>query len=395
MKVLVISSKPPYPLYRGGGAIRTYQMIKSLSKFCEIDLLYVTNDDDVALINKGVEGFCHNVIPFRVKKCDYYWNVLKGLCRNKLPLQVNYFYFAKIQHWIDRHIGDYEAVFCNNIRTTEYVRNKRGVKKWVDFVDAISMNYEKAQKQVKGLWRWLYKIDHVRCRRYEQAVLRDFDKSIVISEVDKKYILKGGEQDKDICVIGNYVEMPESVISHQAGNFNIVFVGKMNYEPNMTAVKYFVDKVFPLVQENMPEVKFYIVGANPSPSVRQLSVRPGVIVTGFVDDVVDYMRQAAISIAPMRSGAGIQNKILQAMSLGGCVVTTTIGAEGLDVAWGGVVVKDSSQEMADEIIYLLKTPAKRQQIGARAIDYIRHYLVAEIVEHQVEDFLSRESGMVL
>ena len=386
--MLVISSKPPYPLYRGGGAIRTYQMIKSLSKFCEIDLLYVTDDNDVDRINEGVEEFCNTIIPFRVKKCGYYWNVLKGMCGNRLPLQVNYFYFTKIQRWINAHLGEYDAVFCNNIRTTEYVRTKQGVRKWVDFVDAISMNYEKAQNQVKGLWRWLYKIDHKRCREYEQLVLEIFDRSIVISEVDKQYILKGGKQKKDIRVIGNYVDSPEESICHRDGNYNIVFVGKMNYEPNVTAAKFFVYDVLPFIRNVIPDVKFYVVGANPVAEVRQLAQMPNVCVTGKVSDVGDYMRQAAISVAPMCSGAGIQNKILQAMSFGGCVVTTTIAAEGLDINQSGIVVRDSAKELADAIVSLLRNPSQRAQIGKRAIDYVRRNLVAEIIEKQVAEFFS-------
>ena len=386
-KVLIVSSKPPYPLHRGGGAIRTYQMIKSLSQFCEIDLLYITDDGEIASINKGVGTFCHKIVAFRVNRYRYYWNVLKGMWANRLPLQVNYFYFPEVQHWIDAHWNDYDAVFCNNIRTTEYVRKKKDKKKWVDFVDAISMNYEKAQKQVNGVWRYLYRIDHARCRRYERAVLESFDRCIVISDVDKEYILDGAGQEKDIRVIGNYVDMPASVVSHQEGNYELVFVGKMNYEPNMTAVKYFVHDVLPLIRREIPEVRFCIVGANPPSSIQELAQQPGVVVTGFVDDVADYMKRAAVAVAPMRSGAGIQNKILQVMALGGCVVTTTIGAEGLDVSQGGIVVKDDTKEMANEIVALLRSPNARKMIGEQAVSYIRHHFTEEIVERQVKEFL--------
>ena len=374
-KILVISSKAPYPLYRGGGAIRTYQMIKSLSKCCDIDLLYITDDKDVISINEGVKTFCNNIIPFYKSKKSHYWNVLKGLFVNRLPLQVNYFYFKDIQKWIDVHIS-------------EYVRKKNGIIKWVDFVDAISMNYEKAQQQVRGIWSWLYRIDHIRCSKYEQSVLATFDRSMVISEVDRKYILDRSSGDRDIQVIGNYVDVSGDKVFHQEGNYNVVFVGKMNYEPNITAVKYFACEVLPLIREKVQQVKFFIVGANPPEVVQRLVEQEGVIVTGFVDDVADYMRMAAVSVAPMRSGSGIQNKILQAMALGGCVVTTSIGAEGLDVKQGGIVVEDSSLKMAETIIHLLEHPAERTCIGEQAIQYIYNNLVADIVEKQVQEFVA-------
>lgn len=387
-KILVISSKAPYPLHRGGGAIRTYQMIKSLSKCCDIDLLYITDDKDILTINEGIKKFCNKIVPFYKNKRKHYWSVLKGLFVNRLPLQVNYFYFKDIQKWVDLHISDYDGVFCNNIRTTEYVRKRKGIIKWVDFVDAISMNYEKAQRQVHGIWSWLYRIDHFRCSKYEQNVLAIFDKSMVISEVDKKYILNRSLGKKDIQVIGNYVDISENKILHQEGNYNVVFVGKMSYEPNITAVKYFVREVLPLIREKIKLVKFFIVGANPPEIIQQLAEQDRVIVTGFVDDVTDYMRIAAVSVAPMRSGAGIQNKILQAMALGGCVVTTSIGAEGLDVKEGGIVVEDSSLKMAEIIIHLLENPKERDYIGRQAIQYIYNNLVAEIVEKQVRDFIA-------
>ena len=156
----------------------------------------------------------------------------------------------------------------------------------------------------------------------------------------------------------------------------------------MTAAKFFVYDVLPFIRNVIPDVKFYVVGANPVAEVRQLAQMPNVCVTGKVSDVGDYMRQAAISVAPMCSGAGIQNKILQAMSFGGCVVTTTIGAEGLDINQSGIVVRDSAKELADAIVSLLRNPSQRAQIGKRAIDYVRRNLVAEIIEKQVAEFLS-------
>ena len=162
----------------------------------------------------------------------------------------------------------------------------------------------------------------------------------------------------------------------------------MNNEPNVTAAKFYENYELTYIRNDIPDVKFYVFGANHVAEVRQLAQMPNVCVTGKVSDVGDYMRQAAISVAPMCSGAGIQNKILQAMSFGGCVVTTTIGAEGLDINQSGIVVRDSAKELADAIVSLLRNPSQRAQIGKRAIDYVRRNLVAEIIEKQVAEFLS-------
>lgn len=384
-RILIISSKAPYPLH-SGGAIRTYQMIKSLSKIYTVDLLYITDDDDEETVLE-MKKFCREVFRFSVKKVSYYMNVFKGLVSNMLPLQVNYFYFSKIQIWIDRNIQKYDGVFCNNIRTAEYVRGKKHIMKWMDFVDAISMNYEKARLKKSGIWRWLYEIDFVRCRRYEQMVLKDFSKCMIISDVDREYILSKSDGKKDIIVIGNYVDLYEKRNEHLDNNYHLLFVGRMDYEPNVTAVDYFVKMVLPLIEREIPEIVFYIVGIHPDIVVKRLAKDNKIIVTGFVEDVTEYMRECAIFVAPMCSGAGVQNKILQAMSLGGCVVTTTIGQEGLDIAQGELIVADEPCEMAKQIVLLLRNPKHRMKIGEKAIQYIKQNLSEEVIFSQLKSFV--------
>ncbi|WP_292266296.1 glycosyltransferase [Butyricimonas sp.] len=384
-RILIISSKAPYPLH-SGGAIRTYQMIKSLSKIYTVDLLYITDDDKEETVLE-MKKFCREVFHFPVKKIDYYINVFKGFISNTLPLQVNYFYFNKIQIWIDRNIQKYDGVFCNNIRTAEYVRGKKHIIKWMDFVDAISMNYEKARLKKSGIWRWLYEIDFVRCRRYEQMVLKDFSKCMIISDIDREYILSKSDGKKDIVVIGNYVDICEKRNEHLDNNYRLLFVGRMDYEPNVTAVNYFVKVVLPLIEQEIPEVVFYIVGIHPDIVVKRLAKDNKIIVTGFVEDVMEYMRECAIFVAPMCSGAGVQNKILQAMSLGTCVITTTTGREGIDITNEGLIVADKPDDMAKQIISLLHNQEKRREIGEKAMQYIEQNLSEEVIFSQVCSFV--------
>ena len=386
-KILIICSKAPYPLH-SGGAIRTYQMIKSLSKIYTVDLLYITDDDKEETVLE-MKKICQEVFHFPVKKMDYYVNVFKGFVSNTLPLQVNYFYFDRIQTWIDRNIQKYDGVFCNNIRTAEYVRGKRHIVKWMDFVDAISMNYEKARLKKSGIWRWLYEIDFVRCRRYEQMVLEDFSKCMIISDVDREYILSKSDGKKDIVVIGNYVDVYRKQNEHLDNNCHLLFVGRMDYEPNVTAVNYFVKMVLPLIEQEIPEVIFYIVGIHPDIGVKRLAKDNKIIVTGFVEDVTEYMRECAIFVAPMCSGAGVQNKILQAMSLGKCVITTTIGREGIGITNEGLVVADEPSEMAKQIILLLRNPKIRREIGEKAMQYIKQNLSEEVIFSQVCSFVEK------
>lgn len=189
-KVLFISSRPIYPII-GGDQIRTAQQLNFLLQRYVVDVVYQTPFE--------VKDYIPNVQKirgFKVPKWVCYMQTLRFLF-NRLPLQVNYYYNNKMKKYIDSCLHEYDIVFCNNIRTTEYVREFSDVVKIVDFVDAISMNYEKAKLKAHGLQKIIYTIDYKRCKQYEQMVLDVFDRCAIISEVDKQYILQ--YEKKDIC----------------------------------------------------------------------------------------------------------------------------------------------------------------------------------------------------
>lgn len=186
-KILFISSRPIYPIM-GGDQIRTAQQLEFLVQRYKVDVICQTEEPvKEDMIRKYVPTI-NNVTYFVSSKWMNYLHTLRFLF-NHLPMQVNYYYDYRIKKYINRHLSEYDFVFCNNIRTAEYVRTLRKVKKVIDFVDAISMNYEKAAKVAKGLKKIIYKIDYKRCVRYEQSVLSLFDRCAVISEVDRDYIL--------------------------------------------------------------------------------------------------------------------------------------------------------------------------------------------------------------
>ena len=186
-RLLFISSRPIYPII-GGDQIRTAQQLEFLCTKYKVDVIYQTEVQSKMLICKYLPVVSVEKC-FRSSKWMNYMRTLYFLC-NHLPLQVNYYYDKEMKRYIDLHLSEYDIVFCNNIRTAEYVRRASNIVKVIDFVDAISMNYEKAKSKAKGLKRLIYEIDYRRCRRYERQVLKDFDRCATISEIDRQYILK-------------------------------------------------------------------------------------------------------------------------------------------------------------------------------------------------------------
>lgn len=368
-KMLFISSKKPFPI-QDGAAIRTMQMYRMLSEFFDIDMVYCSNDKQAC-----------NVIPentFNIKRCNsFYVPKWKSLIQtaialfSKTPLQCAYFFSKKMDKFIKSRIDSYDYVFCNNLRTSIYVLKGAKCDRWIDFVDAISMNYNGAASKKHFPINLLYKEESRRLLNMEIRIASNFNKALIISDIDLGYINSHSANIADkIMVVPNSVEIPDESI-HQYNNHNIVFVGSMFYEPNIIAVTTFAKKIFPLIVNKLPNAKFYIVGNRPADKVKKLA-SDNIIVTGFVNDPKEYLRRSNIVVAPMFSGAGVQNKILEAMSMGCCVVTTTIGAEGLGSISNGqeIIIKDNYGEMAFEIIRLLSNRQERQVIGARAKDYV-------------------------
>lgn len=183
-RALFISSRPIYPIICGG-QIRTEQQLEFLSRIYDVDVVFVSDLKEPKL--QEYSKFSKSVKYFYRSKIDCILGTIRFLFNN-LPLQVNYYYDYNIQKYINSVIQDYDLVFCNNLRTAEFVRNHKGTKRIIDFVDAISMNYDKARQHTKGLKRLIYEIDFKRCRLYEQLLYREFEGCSIISDVDKKYI---------------------------------------------------------------------------------------------------------------------------------------------------------------------------------------------------------------
>jgi glycosyltransferase involved in cell wall biosynthesis len=142
----------------------------------------------------------------------------------------------------------------------------------------------------------------------------------------------------------------------------------MSYFPNIEAVRFFTDAIWPLVREAVPEARFTIVGRNPDPSLRALAdADPGISVTGTVPDIRPYIEQATLYVCPVQTGAGIKNKVLEAMAMQRPIVATSFACTGIDVRSGvHMLLRDDPEEFAAAVIGLLRDPAQRARLGRSA-----------------------------
>jgi len=368
----MVSYRFPYPLI-DGSRIRIYNIGKILAEKYQVDLLAI-NEGNIANEDiKEMGKILNKVIPFPFNPIWFKINTLKGLF-SKDSLQIYYHYFNKVQKWIDQHYREYDLIFCVHIRVTKYLRKANSIPKVIDFIDATSINYQEAQKNSKGLWRLIYPIENKRALSYEIKMLKEFDKVFITSPFDRNHLLSNANiPDNKLIVIPNGVREELLFRENRFKEENwIVFLGKMNTAPNIDAVIFFANKIFPLIIKNRNDIKFIIVGSSPSKEVLKLSKRNNIEVTGFVEDPYEYLEKAKIIIAPLRFSAGIQNKILEPMALRKVVVTTSKGVRGISGEdKKHFIVADGKQEIAKKILDLISNEPKRKEIGNNARELIK------------------------
>jgi glycosyltransferase involved in cell wall biosynthesis len=155
--------------------------------------------------------------------------------------------------------------------------------------------------------------------------------------------------------------------NHKEEGPNLLFTGIMSYFPNRDAVLYFYHKIFPIIKKAVPKAKFYIVGNSPTKKIQKLMSNDDVVVTGRVEDVRPYFDSSAVFVCPLRSGSGMQTKLLEAMAMKVPVVTTSLGFEALEASAGrDIIVADEVEKFAQEVIRLLKEKELRQSIAQNA-----------------------------
>jgi sugar transferase (PEP-CTERM/EpsH1 system associated) len=241
--------------------------------------------------------------------------------------------------------------------------------------------------------RFAYQLEAKKMSRYERSALGKFHHVIAVSEYDRQQMLAMAP----VCAIS---VVPTGVDTQKYGAAppasanppRIVFTGSMDWEPNIDAVAYFCQEIFPRVRAEFPSAVFQIVGRNPHPRIKQLASH-SVEVTGTVPSVGEYLRDATLVVVPLRIGGGTRLKIFEAMAMGKAVVSTTIGAEGLDVESGrDLILADDATTLAHAITLLLRDPALRRRYEEAAAKLAAQYDWSNIEQRFAEVLLRVSRG---
>ena len=367
MKIFVLLPRIPYPLEKGD-KLRAFNQIKQLAKHNEI-VLCALNDKSVdeQRAFKALQPYCLSINFIKISKPQIVLGLARAFVKG-LPLQCGYFYnrkaAKKINALIQKHQPD--MLFGQLLRVAEYIR-KKDIPKAIDYQDVFSAGMKRRAEIASPLTRPVFNMEYHRLRRYEAAIFDDFDVKTIISEADRQLIPH--EKREQILIVPNGVDHDFFAPQERGKRYDIVFTGNMSYPPNVNAVEYLANEIMPIVWRQLPDATLYIAGATPDPRVKKVA-SDKIVISGWLDDIRDAYASSRVFIAPMRIGTGLQNKLLEAMSMGLPCITSPLANAALGAQPDEeILVGDKAETMAHHLVTLLSDKDKATHIAQAGFDF--------------------------
>lgn len=367
--LLFLCHRIPFPPNKGD-KITTFNLLKYLSSRYEVHLgCFVDDTFDRQYISE-LDSYCVSSFCLDICERSQLTSGIRALLKGK-AVSTEHYHSQAFQDWVDNTIVQYDIerllIYSSGIAQFVDQNKYEKLNRIVDMADIDSDKWRQYAEKKPWYSRWIYQREQKLLAAYEQHILDSFDATTFITEQEtqlfktmspdlhheKIYTLSNGVDTKyfDPDAKFDLMDLP------RLEKTSISFTGAMDYWANVDAVVWFCQYVWPKIVASVPGCHFYIVGGKPPAAVKQLEKLPGVVVTGRVPDVRPYVVNSPVAVAPMRIARGVQNKVLEAMSLARPVVMTSMGQEGIELdALQQSLVIDEPERMAEKIIDLLSQP---------------------------------------
>lgn len=368
MRLLYLTARLPYPLLKGDQVV-VYHRLRELGQRHRITLLTGYEHPDELRHLAALQPFCERIIPVPLSRRQIALNLL-GAVFSGVPFQVAYYQSAALKRACQSlDPASFDLVHGYRLSCAGLI-DPTTTPAVLDLMDSLTLNLARRRALGRDGWlmRMLLREEYRRVAAYEARQVERFPATVVVSAVDAA-ALPGGSA----VVIPNGVDT-EVFRRHDppAGTPTLVFSGNWAYHPNIAALTWFLATCWPAIRASVPGAVLHVVGTRPPRWLRMWHGREAVRVTGYVPSMAEALQEARVAIAPMRSGSGIQNKILEAMACALPVVTTTLGKGSIAAdPVAGLLVADDPATFRRTCIDLLTNPAQAHALGQRAATYVR------------------------
>jgi sugar transferase (PEP-CTERM/EpsH1 system associated) len=372
MNILFLTKEVPFPP-DNGHRNRSFHMLEGLAKKHSISLICFGNSQTDENRIEGIKQYCDSITIIPAKKqqnrLSFLFLAFSGIL-SFLPNAIKSRYSPEMKEKVEKLLQNdkIECVLCDSIYQAVHLSKQKRAKTILAEHNIESLIIYRYFLIERNLFKKLYAfLEWVKFRSFENKTWPIFDKCMVVSDPEKEEISKRTVQ-RNIEIIPNGVDTNYFNFNNvKEKPLSLIYTGQMDWHPNIDAMDYFLRKIFPLIKAQIPDISFCILGHKPPKKIQILAERSHSIITGFVDDVRSYVAEASVFVVPLRIGSGTRLKILEAMSMGKPIVSTSIGCEGLEVTNGeNIVIADEPALFANQVIKLLQDPVLRKKLGSAA-----------------------------
>lgn len=395
MKILWVKAGKLLPIDTGG-KIRSFNLLRQLATRHETILLsYYAGDADAAYNDAIAAEFPGAIAMATGGPTSVAGVVIEyvGSLPSEAPYVVRKYFSRRVRDRVDEltRDGRFNVAVCDFLAPSlNFTSHLQAPTALFQHNVESALWQRQAAHQTNPVKKAVFSLEAWKMRNYESATVQRFDHVIAVSEHDR-HLMSEMTDSARITVAPTGVDLSQyrAIAGHEASEPVVMFLGSMDWEANIDGVDFFCRAIWPRIRAAVPAARFRIVGRRPGPRVRRLAEDASIEVTGDVPSVVDHLREAAVFVVPLRIGGGTRLKIYEAMAAGRAVVSTTVGAEGLDVTNDrDIVLADDPDAFADATANLLVDAERRRVIEQAAAAQAARF-DWPVVVRQFEDSLEQ------
>jgi len=394
-KIIIFLHKFPYPP-KDSTKLRIFEcVIKGLKELADLEFLIVTwenpSKEDINYLKEfgKINLFTHSKLRFVLNALRAFFNFR--------PFQTEMFYFRKIDELFKSLVNSASAVYVHTIRLGKYLENldeKNRKKVLLDFNDSIAYHYLNFWRNYLLFLKPILFLEGLKIKHYEKKMIRLLNTFSAVSQTDKEFILQNLDITKEInfYITGTNFKTININANNQINENIITFMGNLKYYPNYEGINYFLKNIWPEINKVLPDLKFYIIGQGEEKLKNKFRNLKNVIFTGFLENPYEIIQKSLCFVSPVRIGAGIQGKVIEAMSLGKLVIVcsdfkNTKGFEN----YKNVLICESNTK--DEWIKLIKWAKENQnevkEIGEKAKKFVEENFSSERISNIYKEIFEK------